>query len=253
MSENKKYYWLKLKDNFFDSEEMKIIEAQENSSNYQILYLKLCLLSLKNDGCLSFKGCIPYDSKMLSTITRIDFDTVIVGLKLFIDLGLIEKMDSGIMFMSDIESLIGKGSSEADRKVLFRERIKQQRLLEGGGQTSAKRPPEKEIEIEIEKESIAETGGLETGIRHSKKESISDPEMFERFWSTYGKMIGKANTIKHWNKLKTEDHQLIINSLSPYLTDRPDKRYRKDPERYIRDKVYLDYQEKVKPKFKDYQ
>ena len=148
MSVNKKYYWLKLKDNFFDSEEMKIIESQDKNSAYQILYLKLCLLSLKNDGCLSFKGCLPYDHKMLSTILRIDIDTVRVGLELFKSLGLVDKLESGIMFMSDIESLIGKGSSEADRKVLFRERIKKQRLLEEGGQTSAKRPPEKEIEIE---------------------------------------------------------------------------------------------------------
>ena len=46
MSDNKKYYYLKLKDNYFDTEEMKILESQRNGVEYQNLYLKLCLLSL---------------------------------------------------------------------------------------------------------------------------------------------------------------------------------------------------------------
>ena len=175
MSENKKYYWLKLKDNFFDTEENKIIESQPNSEKYQILYLKLCLLSLKNSGGLYFKDHIPYDFKMLSTILRIDIDTVRAGLELFKTLELIEILDSGLMFMSDIESLIGKGSSEADRKIRFRERIKNQKLLEGGGQTSAKRPPEIEIELEIDKKILS--GGLETVLRETK--SIVHPSLRE--------------------------------------------------------------------------
>lgn len=238
MSENKKYYWLKLKENFFDSEEMKILESQDNSEAYQILYLKMCLLSLKNNGCLSFKNYLPYDYKMLSTILNIDIDTVRVGVELFSNLGLLEKLDSGIMFMSDIESLIGRGSSEADRKIKFRERIKNQRLLEGGGQTSEKRPPEIEKEIEIEKDI---------------KEKIKRPDLFELFWKNYGKPIGKQNSIKHWNKLSESERIQLLDSVKNYLIERPDKQFRRDPERYIRDGLYKDFLvAPEKPKFKDY-
>jgi predicted phage replisome organizer len=152
MSDNKKYYWLKLKDNFFDTEEMKILESQINGASYQNLYLKLCLLSLKNNGCLKFKDHIPYDLPMLSTILRVDIDTIKVGVELFGKLGLMDILDSGNMFMSEIQSLIGLSSTEGDRKKIFREKIKKQKLIEEGGHPSAKRPPEIEIEIEIEKD-----------------------------------------------------------------------------------------------------
>lgn len=85
-----------------------------------------------------------------------------------------------------------------------------------------------------------------------RSDSPINPDLFNKFWKEYGKPNGKVNTIKHWNKLDVKEHQLIINSLTAYLSDRPDKKYRKDPERYIKDKVYLDYQDKPKSKFKDY-
>lgn len=125
MSDNKKYYYLKLKDSFFDSEEMKILESQKNGTQYQNLYLKLCLLSLKSEGKLMFKDCLPYDLNMISTVLRVDIDTVKTGCELFQKLGLIDIMDSGLIFMSDIQSLIGAGSSEGDRKKLYREKIKE--------------------------------------------------------------------------------------------------------------------------------
>ena len=55
MSDNKKYYYLKLKEDFFDSEEMKVLESMKNGIEYQNVYLKMCLLSLKSDGALLFK------------------------------------------------------------------------------------------------------------------------------------------------------------------------------------------------------
>ena len=58
MAENKKYYYLKLKDTFFDSEEMKILESMDNGILYQNLYLKICLISLKSNGALLFKDMV---------------------------------------------------------------------------------------------------------------------------------------------------------------------------------------------------
>ena len=41
MSDNKKYYYMKLKDTFFDSEEMKLLESQKNGIVYQNFYMKI--------------------------------------------------------------------------------------------------------------------------------------------------------------------------------------------------------------------
>jgi hypothetical protein len=58
--------------------------------------------------------------------------------------------------MLDIQSLIGEGSSEADRKKAYRERMKTEQLLLGGGHLSGLSSPEKELEKEKEKEREGE-------------------------------------------------------------------------------------------------
>lgn len=124
MSEPKKYFYLKVKETFFDSEEMKMLESQKNGILYQNLYLKLSLLSLKSEGALVFKDAIPYDEAMLSSILRVDIDTVRVGLELFKRLCLVEVMDNGTMYMADLQSMIGRSSSEGERVKAYREKIK---------------------------------------------------------------------------------------------------------------------------------
>ena len=79
-----------MKDNFFDNEDMKLLEFQKNGIEYQNFYLKLCLLSLKYEGRLMFKDTIPYDLNMLSTITRHWIDTVKNAIGIFKSMKIIE-------------------------------------------------------------------------------------------------------------------------------------------------------------------
>lgn len=153
MSDNIKYYYLKLKDNFFDSEEMKMLESLKNGTDYQNFYLKMCLLSLKSEGRLIFKDYLPYDEQMLSTVLRVNIDTVKTGIEIFIKMGLVEIMETGLIFMTDIQSLIGTGSTEGDRKKAYRLKIEEYKKTNDGqmsGQNSDIRTPE--IEIELKKE-----------------------------------------------------------------------------------------------------
>ena len=123
MAENKKYYYLKLKDTFFDSEEMKILESMDNGILYQNLYLKICLISLKSNGALLFKDMIPYNLDMIATITRINKDVVRTGLNVFKQLGLITIADNETIYMSDIQTLIGKASTESDRVSKYKKKL----------------------------------------------------------------------------------------------------------------------------------
>ena len=56
----KRYYWLKLQDNFFERDEIKIIEAMPNGKDYILFYLKIMLKSINENGRLVFKKTIPY-------------------------------------------------------------------------------------------------------------------------------------------------------------------------------------------------
>ena len=127
MSDNKKYYYLRLKDNFFDTDEMKILESMKDGYLYSNILLKLYLRSLKNDGRLVFNDRIPYSADMLSSITGHQVGTIKQALSIFKDLGLIDVLDNGAIYMLDIQNFIGKGSSEADRKREYRQRIEEER------------------------------------------------------------------------------------------------------------------------------
>ena len=62
-------------------------------------------------------GAIPYSPQMIASITRHQVGTVEKALKIFLDMGLIEILDSGAIYMLDIQNYIGSSSTEADRKM----------------------------------------------------------------------------------------------------------------------------------------
>ena len=138
MADNRKYYYLKLKENFFDSDSIVLLEDMKDGILYSNILLKLYLKSLKNGGKLQLD-------------------------EIFRQLGLVEQLDSGAFYMTDIELMIGQSSTEAERKRAAR--LENKALLPPrtkGGHLSDIRPPEIEIElekeIEIEKEREGETG-----------------------------------------------------------------------------------------------
>ncbi|MDQ8366250.1 phage replisome organizer N-terminal domain-containing protein [Enterococcus faecium] len=155
MSDNKRYYYLKLKENFFDSDEMVLLESMPDGYIYSNILLKLYLRSLKHEGKLMFNDRIPFNSTMLATITRHSVGVVEKAVQIFRDLQLIDVLDNGAIYVSDIQSFIGKSSTEADRKREYRKKIEEaKRNLITGGQVSDKCPDKTtpELEIEIEKD-----------------------------------------------------------------------------------------------------
>ena len=163
MSDNRKYYYLKLKENYFDDDSIVLLESMQDGVLYSNILLKLYLKSLKHGGRLQLDEDIPYTAQMIATITRQQIGTVERALQIFLKLGLVEVLDSGTFYMSNIELLIGQSSTEAERKRAAR---LQNKALSAprtnGGHLSDIRPPETEIElekeIEIEKEREGETG-----------------------------------------------------------------------------------------------
>lgn len=151
MSDNKKYYYLKLKENFFDSDSMVLLESMQDGILYSNILMKMYLKSLKNNGKLLLNDTIPYNTQMIATVTRHQVGTVEKAIEIFEQLGLIDILDGGMIYMSDIELFVGQSSTEGDRKRAERLRLKQLDNLQIG-QMSDIHPPEieKEIELDIE-------------------------------------------------------------------------------------------------------
>lgn len=180
MADNKKYYYLKLKENFFESDEAIILESMPDGYLYSNILLKLYLRSLKNDGLLMFNNLIPYNAQMLATITRHQIGTIEKAIQIFQQLKLIEILDNGAIYMSNIQNFVGKSSTEGDRKRAKRAQNKLIRQM--SGQMSDKRPPEIEIDTETEIKKDIEL----------KKELELEPEKEERFVDVVEANLGRG-------------------------------------------------------------
>ncbi len=131
----KKYYWMKLREDFFDDDAIEWLEEQPKGKEYALFYLKLCLKSLKTNGLLiRTVGTIlvPYDTKKLADITKTDYDTAIVAMELLKNIGLVEILETGEICLPRMEEMIG---SETDKAVLMRKLRAQKNLIEGNNVT----------------------------------------------------------------------------------------------------------------------
>lgn len=156
---DKKYYWLKLKEDFFEEDTLAWLEEQTNGKEYCLFYLKLCLKSLKTNGILIRNVgqiLIPYDVKKLGEITKTDIDTVTVAMELFKKIGLIQILDNGEIYITQLEQMVGSETKWAKYKKKERElkKLDNVQLLSNINPKNVHTEIEKEIEKEkdIEKD-----------------------------------------------------------------------------------------------------
>lgn len=122
MAESKKFYWIKLKTDFFNQETIDFLMSQPNGCQYVVLYQMLCLRTANNGGTLATnigEMIVPYDvNKIVRDTKYFDFDTVTIALGLFKQLGLIYEGDENILKISNFELMVGSesASKEAERQ-----------------------------------------------------------------------------------------------------------------------------------------
>ena len=148
----KKYYWLKLKRDFFKRHDVRIIEQMPNGKDYILFYLKMLLESIDHEGALRFSETIPYNEQMLSVITDTNVDVVKSAMAVFVELGMIELLEDSTIYMNEVQKLIGSESAVAERVRKHRENRKllQCNSNETNGNTEIE--IDKEIEIQKDKE-----------------------------------------------------------------------------------------------------
>jgi len=256
MSENKKWYYMKVKENFYESEEMVLLESMENGCIYSNILLKLYLKSLKYEGKLLFKDRIPYNIKMLSTIVRQNPVMVEKAIEIFKNLGIIEMLDNGTIYMMDIQEYIGHGSNEAERKQIYRLKVKNDEKLLTVGQCPGQRTPEIETEIEKELELDIDTKEIEVIPYKEIIEFLNEKAITKyRYSSTKTKELIAT---RYKEKFTLTDFKTVITKkCSEWLnTDmekflRPETLFSNKFEGYLNQKI-VDKQEKA-DKFNNYE
>lgn len=135
-TENKRFYWIKLRQDFFNKETIDWLQDQENGYAYIVLYLKLCLMTANNGGKLIRTVgdlTIPYDVRKISQKTGIDFDTVTIAMGLFKHLGLLVEGTEGVLNLPEVPMMVGNesASKEAIKKRKQRQKNKAQGMQGG--------------------------------------------------------------------------------------------------------------------------
>ena len=150
---SKRYYWLKLQKDFFKRHDIQVIENMQNGKDYILFYMKLLVESISHEGELRFSDTIPYDEIMLSAITNTNVDIVRSAIKIFTELGLMDKWNNGTIFMNEMQKMVGTETEYAKKKRLYRANKETITLPEGQKKTMS----DKSKEIRVKSKEIKET------------------------------------------------------------------------------------------------
>lgn len=215
MTEQKRYYWIKLKTDFFNQETVDLLLAQPNGCQYVVLYQMLCLITANNNGLMATKVgemIVPYKiDKIVRDTKYFDYDTVAVALELFKKLGLIYEEAEGVLKIAGIDAMVGSESKWAEKKRLYRERrqLEEGQIADKPGTLSDK---SKSIDIEIRDRDIDKDKDKEK-VKSAKRfappslEEVThyclernnriNPQQFIDFYESKGWRVG-AQPMKDW-------------------------------------------------------
>lgn len=137
MATGKRFYWIKLKENFMTSDTVDYLMSQKNGANYVVLYQMLCLKTMNTNGNLSRKLgeiIVPYDvEKIQRDCKYFSIDTIRIALELYKNLGLIYLQNNGTLQISNYENLVGSETDYAIQKREQRKAIEEKRILKKYG------------------------------------------------------------------------------------------------------------------------
>ena len=125
-NQTKRFYWLKLKDNFFDREEIQLIESLPNGKRIRSNLIKIYDEGNQFRWSPCCKDLIPYNPQMLATVTHSNVDTVRSAIDIFIKFGLMSTLDDGTLYMNEVQALLGSETEFAAKKREYRQNLKTQ-------------------------------------------------------------------------------------------------------------------------------
>ena len=129
MNNEKKFYWIKLKVDFFRREEIDFLLSQKNGAEYVVLYQMICLNTANSDGKLETKigeMIVPYNAEKIARDCKyFDVDTVNIAMTLYKKLGLIYEEQEGGLKIADFDDMVGGETKWAAKKRLYRKQQNQ--------------------------------------------------------------------------------------------------------------------------------
>lgn len=230
MNDNKRYYWIKLKTDFFNQETIDFLLSQKNGCEYIVLYQMLCLNTANNNGEMCSKigeMIVPYNVEKIARDTKyFDFDTVTIALGLFKQLGLIYEEKDKVLKITNFDEMVGSETSSAKRVREYRERKKALHCNNDVTQEIEYRDKSIDIDIDIKKENNIK----EKKFKKPTVDEVSEycklrnnninAEQFIDYYNSNGWKVGK-NSMKDW-KATVRTWERRNNGKSTKQTNRSD-------------------------------
>lgn len=145
----KRFYWLKLPDNWFQQKAIKKLRRIAGGDTYTIIYLKMLLAAIKQDGKLFFEGVEENFYEELALEIDEEPDNVKIALSYLFSQHLVELVETDEYSLPEAKKLTGSESASAERMRRLRDRRASQCDIDV---TQQLRLGDGEIEKEIEKE-----------------------------------------------------------------------------------------------------
>ena len=228
--EDKKYYWIKLKTNFFDLPTIDWIMSQNNGCEYIVLYQMLCLKTANTDGKLVSQigeMLIPYDIEKIARDTKyFSNDTIRVALELFKSLGLIYVSDDNTMTISNYDEMVGCESQWAEKKRLYRQKQKQIEGQQQGQIEDNVRQEYRDKRLEIRDKSIEYRDKSVDKEKEEKEKRETYVSILDSYTSNDSLKSSLNDFVEMRKKMKgftTRAFKLALNKLDELTNDDEEK------------------------------
>ena len=224
MADIKRFYWIKLKTNFFSREDIDFLLSQKNGAEYVVLYQMLCLSTANNDGRLESKigeMLVPYNAeKIVRDCKYFDIDTVNIAMALYRKLGLIYEEKDNVLVISNHEEMVGSETSSAQRVREWRKK----KLLQCNEKVTADVTQEYRDKSIDNRDIDNRDKNLDNNIpsfpeQKKLNEKVYNEE-FEKLWQYYPKKQGKEDARKKYiiARKNGTTYEEIANGLRNYIT-----------------------------------
>lgn len=224
----RRFYWLKLKEDFFDSKRIKKLRRLAGGDTLTIIYLKMQLKSIKTDGVLTYTGLENSFAEELALDLDENPEDVGLLLNYLVSTGLIETSDKINFLLPYAVENTGSEGLSAER--MRNARAKQKMLPSANNvQTLCEQSYveiEKEIEIEKEKDNNKRSRAFTPPTREEVKAYCQErnkgvnPDKWYDFYESKGWMVGKNKmkdwkaSVRTWEEKKPEKQKIDVAELA---------------------------------------
>ena len=221
---DKKFYWIKLKTDFFNRADIDFLLSQQNGCQYVVLYQMLCLNTANNDGKLETRigeVIVPFNAeKVVRDCKYFDIDTVNVAMTLYRKMGLIYEQEDGTLRISKYEEMVGSETSSAKA---MREWRNKKKLLQCDNNVIEEKDIDNRDQIIENKEEEIDIDPDKEKKKKKKKDNEIPPkqleEEFETLWKLYPRKNSKKDALRHYktSRNKGTEYNDVLNGLYAFL------------------------------------